>query len=276
VWCRVRHPRSGADQSAQRVSTPRPGHRRSRPQRYPSALTPEERGDDPEDGPERDLGEVGQANRVERRSVSRVVVQCGVFLHAGQHGSGEQVEDHRDRQRNDDCLGKVAFRVLRLLGSRAHRVVPEHGRGPCRRTTEPVGEVGREVVSVDIERAYNDDGEHDAFDCIGAKAAGMRTVFVDRRGRPFGNDGYPPAAVVPDFAQLPTVLRAAQRWQALRALKVSTSGYPAVVAVNGTVGALPRAAQSPISLWPLNQQTARSQSSSKSGSLSQSRSRASS
>lgn len=45
-----------------------------------------------------------------------------------------------------------------------------------------------------------------AFDCIGAKAAGMRTAFVDRRGRPFGNDTYPPDAVVVDFAELATVL----------------------------------------------------------------------
>jgi 2-haloacid dehalogenase len=47
-----------------------------------------------------------------------------------------------------------------------------------------------------------------AFDCIGAKAAGMRTAFVDRRGRPFGNDRYPPDAVVADFAELATVLGA--------------------------------------------------------------------
>jgi 2-haloacid dehalogenase len=45
-----------------------------------------------------------------------------------------------------------------------------------------------------------------AFDCIGAKAAGMRTAFVDRRGRPFGNDRYPPDAVVADFTDLSTVL----------------------------------------------------------------------
>jgi len=47
-----------------------------------------------------------------------------------------------------------------------------------------------------------------AFDCIGAKAAGMRTAFVDRRGRPFGNDKYPPDEVVSDFAELATVLGA--------------------------------------------------------------------
>jgi 2-haloacid dehalogenase len=41
-----------------------------------------------------------------------------------------------------------------------------------------------------------------AFDCVGAKAAGMRTAFVDRRKRPFGNDYYPPDLVVDDFARL--------------------------------------------------------------------------
>ena len=51
-----------------------------------------------------------------------------------------------------------------------------------------------------------------AFDCIGAKAAGMRTVFVDRRGRPFGNDRYSPDAVVGDFAELATGLGAAGSW----------------------------------------------------------------
>lgn len=49
-----------------------------------------------------------------------------------------------------------------------------------------------------------------AFDCVGAKAAGMRTAFVDRRGRPFGNDRYPPDATVVDFAELATVLGASR------------------------------------------------------------------
>jgi 2-haloacid dehalogenase len=41
-----------------------------------------------------------------------------------------------------------------------------------------------------------------AFDCVGAKAAGMHSAFVDRRKRPFGNDYYPPTLVVDDFAHL--------------------------------------------------------------------------
>jgi 2-haloacid dehalogenase len=41
-----------------------------------------------------------------------------------------------------------------------------------------------------------------AFDCIGAKAAGMRTCFVDRRQRPFGQWPYQPDLVVADFKEL--------------------------------------------------------------------------
>ena len=41
-----------------------------------------------------------------------------------------------------------------------------------------------------------------AFDCIGAKAAGMRAAFVDRRKRPFGDWPYPPDLIVSDFRDL--------------------------------------------------------------------------
>jgi 2-haloacid dehalogenase len=46
-----------------------------------------------------------------------------------------------------------------------------------------------------------------AFDCVGAKAAGMRTAFVNRRGRPFGNDQYPPDVMVEDFTALASRLK---------------------------------------------------------------------
>lgn len=41
-----------------------------------------------------------------------------------------------------------------------------------------------------------------AFDCVGAKAAGMRTAFIDRRSRPFGVTDYPPDIIVPSMAEL--------------------------------------------------------------------------
>ncbi len=41
-----------------------------------------------------------------------------------------------------------------------------------------------------------------AFDCIGAKAAGMRTAFIDRRSRPFGITPHQPDILVPTMTSL--------------------------------------------------------------------------
>lgn len=45
-----------------------------------------------------------------------------------------------------------------------------------------------------------------AFDCIGAKAYGMRTAFIDRRKRPFGETPHQPDLIVADFTELAAVL----------------------------------------------------------------------
>ena len=47
-----------------------------------------------------------------------------------------------------------------------------------------------------------------AFDCIGAKAFGMRSAFVNRRRRPFGETPYQPDVSVDDFAHLAQVMTA--------------------------------------------------------------------
>ena len=41
-----------------------------------------------------------------------------------------------------------------------------------------------------------------AFDCIGAKSAGMRTAFIDRRSRPFGETEHQPDILVPSMTAL--------------------------------------------------------------------------
>ena len=45
-----------------------------------------------------------------------------------------------------------------------------------------------------------------AFDCVGAKAAGMRCAFIDRRQRPFGRWPYQPDLIVPDMTALADAL----------------------------------------------------------------------
>lgn len=45
-----------------------------------------------------------------------------------------------------------------------------------------------------------------AFDCVGAKAAGMRTAFIDRRKRPFGAWPYQPDLIVEDLKRLADAL----------------------------------------------------------------------
>jgi 2-haloacid dehalogenase len=41
-----------------------------------------------------------------------------------------------------------------------------------------------------------------AFDCIGAKSAGMKTAFIDRRRRPFGETPHQPDILVPSMKDL--------------------------------------------------------------------------
>ena len=45
-----------------------------------------------------------------------------------------------------------------------------------------------------------------AFDCIGAKSYGMRTAFIDRRKRPFGETPHAPDLIVANFAELAAAL----------------------------------------------------------------------
>ena len=44
------------------------------------------------------------------------------------------------------------------------------------------------------------------FDCVGAKAAGMHTAFIDRRKRPFAAWPYQPDLIVPDMTALAALL----------------------------------------------------------------------
>jgi 2-haloacid dehalogenase len=45
-----------------------------------------------------------------------------------------------------------------------------------------------------------------AFDCIGAKSAGMRTAFIDRRNRPFGATPHQPDLLVRSMTEVADVM----------------------------------------------------------------------
>ena len=45
-----------------------------------------------------------------------------------------------------------------------------------------------------------------AFDCVGAGAAGMRTAWVNRSAAPFDTIGQPPDLTVPALGRLPAAL----------------------------------------------------------------------
>ena len=46
-----------------------------------------------------------------------------------------------------------------------------------------------------------------AFDCIGAKAYGFRSVFIDRRQRPFGESPFQPDLIVKNLDELSDILK---------------------------------------------------------------------
>ncbi|MBI3515410.1 MAG: haloacid dehalogenase type II [Proteobacteria bacterium] len=61
-----------------------------------------------------------------------------------------------------------------------------------------------EIVGVPMERVLF--VANHAFDCIGAKSAGMRTAFIDRRRRPFGLTPHQPDLIVPSMTALAELL----------------------------------------------------------------------
>ncbi len=61
-----------------------------------------------------------------------------------------------------------------------------------------------ELVDVPMDRVLF--VANHAFDCIGAKSAGMRTAFIDRRRRPFGITPHQPDLIAPSMAELAALL----------------------------------------------------------------------
>ncbi len=60
---------------------------------------------------------------------------------------------------------------------------------------------------IDLDRSSCLFVANHAFDCVGAKSYGMRTAFIDRRKRPFGETPHQPDLIVANFAELAAALR---------------------------------------------------------------------
>src|SRR5664280_2120975 len=88
----------------------------------------EKHGQDADDGADgHHVGEPVEPDGFERRREAAFLVDLVIVLNTGEHGAGQQVEHHGDRQRVDDRLRQVALGVFGLLRGRAHRVVPKDG-----------------------------------------------------------------------------------------------------------------------------------------------------
>ena len=71
---------------------------------------------------------------------------------------------------------------------------------PLLRPIAPRYDTTAEILETDID-AICHVAAH-PFDCIGAKASGMRAVYVNRRQRPFGCSPHQPDLEVRDFTDL--------------------------------------------------------------------------
>jgi 2-haloacid dehalogenase len=62
-------------------------------------------------------------------------------------------------------------------------------------------ETARRYHNIPFDRVISV-AEAGSFDCIGAKSSGMRTAFIDRRSRPFGETPHQPDLLVPTMQDL--------------------------------------------------------------------------
>ena len=96
-----------------------------------------------------------------------------------------------------NCLGNSGLREffgqrISVDEVRVFKPAPVVYRHAAGRLSRPAGQV-RLVTS-------------NAFDCVGASAAGMRTAWVNRSGAPFDTIGQPPDLTVPALDRLPAAL----------------------------------------------------------------------
>jgi 2-haloacid dehalogenase len=89
----------------------------------------------------------------------------------------------------------IGFRFDHVISVQEAGYFKPHGRTDAK-AEEILGEDRSSILFV----------ANHAFDCIGAKSYGMRTAFIDRRKRPFGQTPHQPDLLVANFAELAAAL----------------------------------------------------------------------
>ena len=93
----------------------------------------------------------------------------------------------QEQARRTGALIQKRFEPVRLISSPYRR---------AQMTAEIIGEAKTSIMHL----------ANHAFDCIGAKACGMRTAFIDRRKRPYGETPHQPDLIVSNFTELADAL----------------------------------------------------------------------
>ena len=160
-----------------------------------------------------------------RRAVSQVMDRCGI-----EHTQGEvewlvsEIEKLKPFPDVVAALGRLAERYKLVILSNGDRdmleaakphigfpfdltiSVQEAGYFKPHHATYATAETLINAKWPAIERASCIFVANHAFDCIGAKAHGFRSVFIDRRKRPYGQSPHQPDLIVEDFTALAEAL----------------------------------------------------------------------
>src|SRR6266849_6643601 len=151
--------------------------------------------------------------QIGHRAVSYVMDRCGIPY------TQDEVRWLVARIETLKPFPDVVPALERLRGAGYKLVILSNGDRDMLKTAGPhIGFGFDHVISVEVAGYFKAEallGEdrasclfvaNHAFDCIGAKAYGMRAAFIDRRQRPFGETPHRPDIIVGNFMELAAML----------------------------------------------------------------------
>ena len=116
-------------------------------------------------------------------------------LHQLGNTYGLAILSNGDRDMLDNARPYIGFDFARMISVQEAGYFKPH-YATYQKAEELLGEERMSIMHV----------ANHAFDCIGAKAYGMRTAFIDRRQRPYGETPHQPDLIVGSVAELAAAL----------------------------------------------------------------------